>query len=90
MTIDQLASMVEEELDKRIRPLGDYRVSVAKNLSFQDGEQLWHVFVSVDRPIKQRGQYYDILNDVEEFLETQRNENVMLVPVKPESASQAS
>jgi len=90
MTLDQLAAMVESELSNRTRQLGSYRLTVAKASSFRDEENLWHIFVEVDQPIPQRGQYYDILNDVEELFQTKHQESVMLVPVKPRSASQAS
>ena len=57
---------------------------VLRDESFQDEEGLWHVYIRPDRGVERRGQFYDILNDIEEKCERDEHQNVMLVPVKPE------
>jgi hypothetical protein len=82
MKKQELCQIVTDTLRSHIGALGDYKFQVLLEMSFRDEEDLWHVFIQPDKPVRQRGQFYDLLNDVEEQVEKEHRENVMIVPVK--------
>ena len=90
MTSDQISERVKELLKDKVRSLGTYEFHVPTEMIFQDDETLWHVYVRPSGEIKERGRFYDILNDVEKKIENEDHQNIMIVPMKPENASSAT
>ena len=87
MTLGDISKSVEDQLRERGSELSLGDSSVLHDLSFEDEEGLWHVFIENTTGRDVRGRFYDVLNDVEEWIEKQHQVKVMLVPVKSETAA---
>ncbi len=80
----EIARFVAESLKKRARRF-KIQFHVPPDMIYRDEGGLWHVYVEHVEPIAARGHFNDILNEIEEQIETSHHLNVMIVPVKPEA-----
>jgi hypothetical protein len=66
------------------------KFQVLEELSHQDHEALWHVFVASNVPRESKGVWYDLLRRVEREIADELSVEVMLVPVKGTDMSQCN
>ena len=76
-----IPQLVLERLNQAVKSLGDYRFAVMEKQVFQDEDHMWHVPVHADRPLKERGRLYDLLNDVEDEIEKDTAQPVLIIPI---------
>jgi|GEM_PF-3006666 len=79
----EIAKAVEKLLCNRTQQF-NVKLTISPDVIYQDEDGLWHVLVEHVEPIGARGQFYDVLNEVEEEFKEAHQENIMIVPVKPE------
>ncbi len=89
MIAAKIAQRVHALLETNAMTLGSFTFSVPVSRIYRE-EDLWYVFVEPDSVIEKQGQFYDVLNDIEEQIEKEDHENVLIVPLQPRSSTPAA